>query len=30
VALGRNGCAKFANTTRFRGFPYVPTPDTAV
>ncbi len=28
--LGANGCAKFANTARFRGFPYVPTPDTAV
>jgi uncharacterized phage protein (TIGR02218 family) len=28
--LGGNGCAKFANTARFRGFPYVPTPDTAV
>lgn len=28
--LGPNGCAKFANTARFRGFPYVPTPDTAV
>ena len=28
--LGVNGCAKFANAARFRGFPYVPTPDTAV
>lgn len=28
--LGANGCAKFANTARFRGFPYVPSPDTAV
>ncbi len=28
--LGSNGCAKFANTARFRGFPYIPTPDTAV
>lgn len=28
--LGGNGCAKFANTARFRGFPFVPTPDTAV
>ena len=28
--LGPNGCAKFANTARFKGYPYVPTPDTAV
>lgn len=28
--LGANGCAKFANTARFKGYPYVPTPDTAV
>jgi uncharacterized phage protein (TIGR02218 family) len=28
--LGVNGCAKFANTARFRGFPYVPIPETAV
>ena len=28
--LDANGCAKFANTARFRGFPYVPTPETAV
>jgi len=28
--LGGNGCAKFANTARFRGFPYVPSPETAV
>ncbi|MDE2229898.1 MAG: DUF2163 domain-containing protein [Alphaproteobacteria bacterium] len=28
--LGSGGCAKFANTARFRGFPYVPTPETAV
>jgi uncharacterized phage protein (TIGR02218 family) len=28
--LGPNGCAKFANTARFKGYPFVPTPDTAV
>jgi uncharacterized phage protein (TIGR02218 family) len=28
--LGTNGCAKFANTARFKGFPYVPTSETAV
>ncbi|HVA15464.1 MAG TPA: DUF2163 domain-containing protein [Stellaceae bacterium] len=28
--LGANGCAKFANTARFKGYPYVPAPDTAV
>ena len=28
--LGGNGCAKFANTARFKGYPFVPTPDTAV
>jgi hypothetical protein len=28
--LDANGCAKFANTARFRGFPYVPSPETAV
>lgn len=28
--LGANGCAKFANTARFKGYPYVPTPETAV
>lgn len=29
-SLGANGCAKFSNTAHFRGFPYVPTPETAV
>jgi len=29
-SLGGNGCAKFANTARFRGFPFVPIPETAV
>jgi uncharacterized phage protein (TIGR02218 family) len=28
--LGANGCAKFANQARFRGFPFVPVPETAV
>jgi len=28
--LDAGGCPKFANTVRFRGFPYVPTPETAV
>jgi uncharacterized phage protein (TIGR02218 family) len=28
--LDANGCAKFANIARFRGFPYVPAPETAV
>lgn len=28
--LGANDCAKFANTARFKGYPFVPTPDTAV
>ena len=28
--LGGNGCAKFANTARYRGFPFVPIPETAV
>jgi len=28
--LGANGCAKFANTARFKGYPFVPTADTAV
>lgn len=28
--LDAGGCPKFANTARFRGFPYVPTPETAV
>jgi uncharacterized phage protein (TIGR02218 family) len=28
-SLGQNGCAKFNNTARFRGFPYVPPPETA-
>jgi uncharacterized phage protein (TIGR02218 family) len=28
--LGPNGCAKFANTARFKGYPYVPTSETAV
>ncbi len=27
---GPGGCAKFANTARFKGFPYVPIPETAV
>jgi uncharacterized phage protein (TIGR02218 family) len=27
---GANGCAKFANQARFRGFPFVPVPETAV
>jgi uncharacterized phage protein (TIGR02218 family) len=28
--LGPNGCAKFANTARFRGFPFIPTSETAI
>jgi hypothetical protein len=28
--LSSNGCAKFANTARFWGSPYVPVPETAV
>jgi uncharacterized phage protein (TIGR02218 family) len=28
--LGSNGCAKFANTVRFKGYPFVPAADTAV
>jgi uncharacterized phage protein (TIGR02218 family) len=28
--LGANGCAKFANTARFKGYPFIPTSDTAV
>jgi uncharacterized phage protein (TIGR02218 family) len=28
--LDANGCAKFANTARFKGYPYVPDPQTAV
>lgn len=28
--LGANGCAKFNNRGNFRGFPYVPVPETAV
>lgn len=27
---GSGGCAKFANTARFKGFPFVPVPETAV
>ena len=27
---GAGGCAKFVNTARFKGFPYVPIPETAV
>lgn len=27
---GAGGCAKFANTARFKGFPFVPIPETAV
>lgn len=27
--LGNGGCAKFANQANFRGFPYVPAPETA-
>lgn len=29
-SLGANGCPKFSNVPRFRGFPYVPVPETAV
>lgn len=28
--LGTNGCAKFANTARFKGYPFVPSAETAV
>jgi uncharacterized phage protein (TIGR02218 family) len=28
--LGANGCTKFANTARFKGYPFIPTSDTAV
>jgi uncharacterized phage protein (TIGR02218 family) len=28
--LGVNGCTKFSNTARYRGFPFVPVPETAV
>lgn len=28
--LGPNGCTKFSNTARFKGYPYVPSPETAV
>lgn len=28
--LGGNGCSKFANIARFKGYPYVPQPETAV
>jgi uncharacterized phage protein (TIGR02218 family) len=28
-STGAQGCAKFANLNRFRGFPYVPRPETA-
>jgi uncharacterized phage protein (TIGR02218 family) len=28
--LGPNGCAKFANTARFKGYPFIPTSETAV
>jgi len=27
-SLGAKGCGKFSNQTRFRGFPYVPRPET--
>jgi hypothetical protein len=27
---GTNGCPKFSNTARFRGFPFVPQPVTAL
>lgn len=29
-SLGVNGCPKFANVARFRGFPFIPAPETAV
>ena len=29
-SLGPNGCPKFNNVTNFRGFPFVPVPETAV
>jgi uncharacterized phage protein (TIGR02218 family) len=28
--LGPNGCPKFSNVANFRGFPYVPAPETAL
>lgn len=28
--IGGGGCAKFSNLGRFRGFPYIPAPETAV
>jgi uncharacterized phage protein (TIGR02218 family) len=28
--LGANGCAKFANTARFKGYPFIPSSETAV
>lgn len=28
--LGPNGCPKYANTANYRGFPYIPAPETAV
>jgi uncharacterized phage protein (TIGR02218 family) len=28
--LGPNGCAKFANTARLKGYPFIPTSETAV
>jgi len=28
--FGSNGCAKFSNTARYRGFPFIPVPETAV
>ncbi|MFZ5658774.1 MAG: DUF2163 domain-containing protein [Pseudomonadota bacterium] len=28
--LGGNGCPKFSNQARFRGYPYVPVPETAL
>jgi uncharacterized phage protein (TIGR02218 family) len=27
---GSQGCAKFSNIAKFRGFPYVPSPETAL
>lgn len=29
-SLGPNGCPKFANVGRYRGFPFIPAPETAV
>jgi uncharacterized phage protein (TIGR02218 family) len=28
--LGVNGCSKFLNTARYRGFPFIPSPSTAL